>query len=96
MHSADVEGEMSMGIRLLYAPSFSSALIRPYGMADHSRAGSVRLIFALARNAELQQQRRERREEQHQDPDEPAAFAVVAIAAQPPKIIPSGPCARPT
>ena len=31
MQSAAVDGDMSMGIRLLYAPSFSSALIKPYG-----------------------------------------------------------------
>ena len=29
MQSAEVEGEISIGIRLLYAPSFSSALIKP-------------------------------------------------------------------
>ncbi len=51
------------GNALVVCAEFFEGADQAVGMADHFRAGCVRLIFALAGNSELQQQRRDRREE---------------------------------
>src|SRR5579872_3147757 len=50
-------------------------------MAHHLCAGCVCLIFALPRNAQLQQKRREGGNEDHNERSEAAPFALVAAAA---------------